>query len=65
MSKIQLEIQDCTECPHFHSERHYTSDSFEVVFKQTCLKENKHIYYKDACGDKQPPIPEWCPVKID
>jgi len=59
--EIKTEVKDCSECPHQSDVRHYTADSFEMVFKWTCTKANKHIAYVDAT-DKNPKIPEWCPA---
>lgn len=59
MPQIKLDIKDCTECPEFRSKRHYTSDSFEMEFEQTCNKSNKRIAFVDAT-ERQPAIPSWC-----
>jgi len=63
MPNIKISIDNCIDCPKFKSERHYTSDSFEMVFEQTCSLIGKRIAYVDAC-EKQPDIPEWCPILV-
>jgi len=64
MALIQLEIRDCTECPFFDTKRHYTEDSFEMEFEQSCTKfKNRTIAYVGAC-EKQPSIPCWCPIIV-
>lgn len=63
MTKIQIEIKDCSECPFHTSERVYTSDSFEMIFKWTCTKANRIIAGYVDTWDKVK-IPEWCPSNI-
>lgn len=64
--KIGIDIKDCSECPHFDSERIYTADSFEMAFDWFCLEsgERKKISGYVETFDKTP-IPEWCPCKIE
>lgn len=59
--KVFLEINNCSKCPNFDSSRYYTSDSFENVVEWKCLKMNKRIALVDTF-DKDPKIPEWCPL---
>lgn len=63
MAKITIEIKDCKGCPHLKEERHYTSDSFEMVFDWFCKKKrNKKIAGYVEFNDKIE-IPNWCPCK--
>lgn len=64
MTKIQIEIKDCSECPFYTSERVYTADSFENIFKWICKKSHNRIIsgYVDT-WDKVS-IPDWCPCRI-
>lgn len=64
MTKIQIEINNCGECPHFESERIYTSDSFDMLFKWTCTKADRVI---SGCVDTwdKVKIPDWCPCKTN
>ena len=38
MTKIQMEIKDCSGCPNCHSERFYTSDAWEHESNYYCKK---------------------------
>ena len=62
--KIVIEIDKCSECPFWDSERVYTGDSFEMGFKWTCKKAKRQIACFVETFDKTP-IPEWCPCKIE
>lgn len=64
MTKIQIDVKNCGECPHFESERIYTSDSFDMLFKWTCTKAKRVITGCHDTWDKTP-IPDWCPCKIN
>jgi hypothetical protein len=63
MKEVSLKIQCCNRCPHFKSERYYTEDSWEYVIEWKCgnMRE-RHIYYMEAF-DKEPEIPDWCPLE--
>lgn len=65
MVKIFLEIKSCSDCPHFLSERRYTSDDFETMFDWFCKKaDNKVIRSFVECGEeKDIKIPKWCPAR--
>ncbi len=59
---VQLELTSCTDCPHWNSERYYTADSFEHVMEWKCKKvDNKTIALQDW-NDKDPGIPDFCPL---
>ena len=62
MTQIEIEIENCSECPHCKTERIYTGDSFDMLFKWTCLKANKVI---NGCVDTwdKIEIPDWCTCK--
>jgi hypothetical protein len=62
--EIKIDIKDCSECPHFESERVYTADSFETPFKWTCTKAKRQIAGFVEWHDKIK-IPDWCPGKIE
>lgn len=67
MTKIQLEIESCRDCPFFEQRRMYTSDSWEMAFDWFCKKlDGKKIagYIEKASEAKKVKIPEWCPIKI-
>ena len=59
MKTIKLNISNCSECPHFDSEKVYTADSFENVQKWICTKYKKKIAFVETF-DKEPEIPSWC-----
>lgn len=63
MTKIQIEVKNCNQCPHFDSERIYTADSFDMLFKWICTKAKRTI---SGCVDTwdKVAIPDWCPCKI-
>jgi hypothetical protein len=62
--EIKINIKNCSECPFWESERVYTADSFEMVFKWICKKSHGRIIsgYVDT-WDKVA-IPDWCPCRI-
>lgn len=66
MYKIELEIKNCKQCPFFKEERHYTSDSFEIVFDWFCKKKNnkKIAGYVEYSDENKMTIPEWCPILV-
>lgn len=63
MAKVfKVQVDSCSKCPNMTSNRHYTADSFEFVFEWSCgAVRNKHICYHEF-PDKEPAIPEWCPL---
>ena len=63
-TEIKIKIKDCSECPFWTSERVYTADSFEMVFKWICKKSHGRIIsgYVDT-WDKVA-IPDWCSCRI-
>ena len=65
MSKT-IEIKDCQECPHHHSERDYTSDSWEYVERWKCKHPNgpKDFVrrYVDTSDKRTNFIPKTCPL---
>jgi hypothetical protein len=61
MAEIVLKIKHCTECPHHKSEREYTGDSWETVFKIYCKKnKGKFIGYEETFENVD--VPKWCPL---
>ena len=62
---IPLEIKSCKECPHFHEERMYTSDSWEMAFGWFCKKadDRKIKGYVERHEGRKIQIPEWCPFQ--
>ncbi|WP_257205889.1 hypothetical protein [Bacillus cereus] len=64
MAQINLDIQNCEQCPHATTSRVWTPDSFETVRKVHCnlLKKDVHPYLD--WHDKLTPIPNECPSKI-
>jgi hypothetical protein len=65
--KIILDIKTCKECPFFEQERMYTADSFEEPFDWFCKKMNNRKIrgYVEWHEEKDVPIPDWCPVKVE
>lgn len=64
MRTINLQIISCDQCPHWNSQKYYTSDSWEDVQEWTChyhSKRTKRISLQDW-NDKSPEIPKWCPL---
>jgi hypothetical protein len=60
-TKIVLEIENCSQCPHV---KYYRSDyGFGVI----CFKTMRHIAedveYMSELNDKTPP--EWCPCRLE
>jgi len=60
---VKLEITDCSKCPFLETPRHYTSDSFEVVFDWKCAKSHRAIISVMDWNDPAPAIPQWCPLR--
>ena len=57
-----IQIKDCSECPASETERVYTPDSFENVFKMVCADhDNKVIAPYIEGNDPMPAVPAWCP----
>jgi hypothetical protein len=59
---IVLSIKCCNKCPYFDMKKRYTPDSFENVFDWICLKNKDAIIASVDTFDKNPKIPEWCPL---
>ena len=66
--KISIEIRHCGECPYHTTQRHYTSDSFEMAFDYYCTKVqtpdkgNKQIASYIERDWELPSVPDWCPI---
>ena len=58
-----VEIDDCSACPCMKAERHYTADSFEMVFDWKCTKSHGAIVVTLDWNDPKPAIPAWCPLR--
>lgn len=67
MKEVYLKIETCTKCPNCKVDRDYTEDSYEYVERWDCgyglPKEFKNIRRYVDWHDKQPFIPDWCPLK--
>lgn len=64
MTKIVTDIHNCADCQFLKTKRHYTADSFEIVFDWYCSKTNnktieEYIEWKE---EKNVKIPNWCPI---
>ena len=62
MTKIVVDIKNCSECPFWDSERVYTADSFEMPFKWMCKKSHKRVISGFVEWHDKVPVPEWCPL---
>ena len=58
-----IEVSGCSECPCMKAERHYTADSFEMVFDWVCTKNHGAIVATLDWNDQAPAIPAWCPLR--
>lgn len=65
MTKIAIEIKDCTECPYHKVKREYTGDSWELVLRYNCGKKNGKYIGTTDLGDPNPEVPNWCPIKVE
>lgn len=67
MAKIKIEIENCSRCPKFRSERHYTSDSWEYAFNWFCdaMDGKKIAGYVEHSDEKHIKIPNWCPFIVE
>lgn len=64
LTTIQLEIKSCEQCPFLHTQKVYTSDSWENGYLWTCKKKNdKQIAGFVEWNDKIK-VPDWCPIKV-
>jgi len=77
--KVYLPIISCEQCPFCDQSRYYTADSFEFVTAWNCKhpKLRRQVnattdrqkwrsppgIARHESGDKDPPIPEWCPLR--
>lgn len=59
---VNFKVDNCGKCPNIQSERVYTADSFENVFKFTCTKVNRVVDELDTF-EKFGAIPKWCPLR--
>lgn len=59
---IAFTIESCKNCPFFDMKRHYTPDSFEMCFDWICKKYNNMIIACVETFEKEPGIPDWCPI---
>ena len=72
-TKIQLEINDCQDCPFCESQRHWTSDSWEHAYDYYCKKKetgNKEYPSRKIAGyiewrSEMPEVPHWCPLSVE
>lgn len=63
MSKVAiLEINTCSECPYHKVSRHYTADSFEMVFDWKCGKKKNTLIATVDWDSTNPKPPDWCPL---
>lgn len=67
MVKIQLEIEHCSQCPHFNGERDFAAYSDTVNWY--CGKaEGEHVLGKEIKLNvkkfEKVKVPEWCPIKV-
>ncbi len=63
MTKIEIEIKSCKECPFFSEENPFSSDGWDRMIDWVCTKKVKNIavaveWHEDIN------VPEWCPIKI-
>lgn len=64
---IKLEIKNCSECPFFTRERHYTADSWDEAYNWFCNhgkqkeKISEYVEWYDVKNEK---VPDWCPILI-
>lgn len=59
---VAIRIDSCKQCPHFHSEKYYTADSWDDCVEWTCKEAERSIAILDW-NDKNPAIPKWCPLR--
>jgi hypothetical protein len=65
MTKIQINISDCTSCPFHKTTRQYTADSWERADDWWCTQTGKDIKvasYVEWTNDVE--IPDWCPIMV-
>jgi len=57
-------IPKCSKCQYFKCDRVYTADSFETAFDWICGFKNQDKKIAGYVGvfDKDPGIPDWCPL---
>lgn len=66
MTKITLEIKQCSECPYIKTETVYEEDSFSRDEDWFCTKtkRKKNKIAGMVHWTEQPSIPEWCPILL-
>jgi len=65
MTKIAIEIKDCSACPFLKRTNQWSSDGWDKMEDWECSKmiPQKKIAGSVEWFDKIE-IPEWCPIKI-
>lgn len=61
---VNLVLKSCEKCPNMVQTRHYTADSFEMVFDWKCKSKNDKLIAIQDWNDKVAKIPEWCPLRV-
>ena len=66
MTKILLEIENCTGCPFLKRRRVNTSCSWDKTEDWFCEKSNDRLITENIMmwGGDVPKIPDWCKIKI-
>ena len=65
MTKIVIDIKDCSKCPFHETTPYRTADSWERADNWFCSHggDMKKVAGYVEWNDKTP-IPDWCPIKL-
>jgi hypothetical protein len=61
-NEVFIQLEGCSQCPNRRTERHYTADSFEMVFNWICRLAKRSIGVFDY-NESPTSIPDWCPLR--
>lgn len=65
MAKIEIEIENCSKCPHFYTGNQYSTDGWDRMEDWMCKKADRKIRgsveWHEEKGIK---IPDWCPSMV-
>ena len=64
MTKIQIEIKSCKECPFFQLGGKYSTDGFDIMQDWLCGKSKKKIEGAvEWHEENRIEVPAWCEIR--
>lgn len=68
MTKIIIEIKNCSKCPFFITANQYSSDGWDRMEDWICTKTEPERKIQGAVEwheISKIEVPTWCPIKVD